>query len=299
MTIEVLEAEKICDGFVFGEGIRWAGDSIIMSDMLGCRVVKIDPDSGSTKTLLELETQPNGLICLEDGAILVTSMFDGKILKLGPDGVTEEVADISDVMTGYLGDIVMSEGGSLYVDDVGSRVLHGELPGKNGRLIHITPDGVVSVCLENLGFPNGVTIAPDGKTLFLVESMADVSTRTTVIKAYNIDANGNLEAGETIIESPGTAFDGMGMDAEGGLWPCVPMQNEVWRVDRSGEITHRISMPGVEPIACAIGGVDGLTMYITASEYSEDNLFNAMMARTIRSSVWRVEVPFSKGGARP
>ncbi|MGH8598860.1 MAG: SMP-30/gluconolactonase/LRE family protein, partial [Gammaproteobacteria bacterium] len=55
-------ARKVAGGLLFGEGIRWTGSAIVLSDMLGRRVVQVDPGSGTVTTLVEVENQPNGLI---------------------------------------------------------------------------------------------------------------------------------------------------------------------------------------------------------------------------------------------
>ena len=299
MSIEELRAEKITEGLVFGEGIRWARDAIVLSDMIGRRVVQVDPASGEIQTLLEVENQPNGLVCMDDGAILVLSMFDRKILRL-QDGDVEVYADLAEVTTGYLGDVVMSSDGSLYVDDIGSRVFHGEPPGKSGRLVRVAPDGEISLPLENLSFPNGVTISADGRRLYLVETMAKLETLSSAINVYEIDPDGQLAEGKRLPELPGKLFDGMSMDDEDGLWPCAPNAHEVLRLDRNGDITHRIAMPGFDPISCTIGGPDGRTMYITGIEdIGDKNMFEEMKAARVRTSIWKVSVPFGAERARP
>ena len=299
MSIKELQAEKIAEGLVFGEGIRWAKDAIILSDMIGRRVVRIDPATGDIQTILTVENQPNGLVYLDDGSILVLSMFDRKILKV-TDGDVRIYADLAEVTTGYLGDVVMTADGSLYVDDIGSRVFHGEPPGSNGRLVRVSPTGEISVQLENLSFPNGVTVSADGRRLYLVETMASTATRSSSINVYDIDSAGALSSGRRLVELPGKIFDGMCMDDEDGLWPCAPSTNEVLRFDSAGQITHRIAMPGINPIACAIGGPDGRTMAITGTEdIGDKNMFEEMRAGRVRASVWTAMVPFARERARP
>ena len=138
--------------------------------------------------------------------------------------------------------------------------------GTNGRLVRVSPKGEISVQLENLGFPNGITFSADGRRLYLVETMASPTARSSSINVYDIDSAGALSSGRRLVELPGKIFDGMCMDDEDGLWPCAPSTNEVLRFDSAGQITHRIAMPGINPIACAIGGPDGRTMAITGTE---------------------------------
>ena len=62
-------ARKVASGLLFGEGIRWTGRAIVLSDMLGKRVVQVDPLAGTVTTLVEIENQPNGLIVRADGSL--------------------------------------------------------------------------------------------------------------------------------------------------------------------------------------------------------------------------------------
>ncbi|MGR9092062.1 MAG: SMP-30/gluconolactonase/LRE family protein, partial [Gammaproteobacteria bacterium] len=96
-------AHRIASGLVFGEGIRWYGASIVLSDMLGKRVVNVDVTSGEVTTVVEIDTQPNGLIVRDDGSLLINSMFDCKLLEFNA-GKLSTYADLSSIATGYLGD---------------------------------------------------------------------------------------------------------------------------------------------------------------------------------------------------
>ena len=288
-----IQATKIAGGLLFGEGIRWTGSSIVLSDMLAGKVVNIDVDSGVVTTLVEIENQPNGLIVLADGALIINSMFDAKLLKLS-QGKLETYADLSALVTGYLGDIVQDAPGGFYVDDVGARVLHGEKPAP-GRLIYVGPDGKQKCVADKLAFANGVVISPDGQRLYLAETM--IST----IKVYDIAADGSLSVGRVFADlSDLSRIDGMTMDAEEGCWACLLDSDRVLRVDRHGQRTHAVVIPGGEPIACTIGGSDGQHMYVTAIEALHGkNIFEEMMARRVRANLWCAPVPFAKGTARP
>lgn len=286
-------ARKVASGLMFGEGIRWRGQSLVLSDMLGRRVVEVDPYTGTVTTLLEVENQPNGLIVRPDGSLLINSMFDRKLLTL-KDGQVGEYCDLSAVATGYLGDIVDDGSGGYYVDDVGARVLHGEKPAP-GRLIYVAADRSIRVARDQLAFANGVVISPDGARLYLAETMI------SAIKVYDIQAAGVLGAGRVVADFSGESrIDGMTMDAEEGCWACLLDRDRVTRVAVGGARTHSVIVPDSEPIACTIGGRSGREIFITAIEALHGkNIFEEMMAKRVRANVWAAEIPFTKGQARP
>jgi sugar lactone lactonase YvrE len=296
MPVEALAARKIADGLVFGEGIRWRQDKIVLSDMLGRRVVSVDPSDGAITTLLEVKEQPNGLAVTDADELLVLSMFDRKILKCSTDGSVTDYADLSSIATGYLGDVVSDDAGNLYVDDVGSRVLHGEAPAANGRIIRVRPDGQAEVLLTDLGFPNGIVITADGKRLYLSQCLS----QPPAIFQYDVEADGALSGGRRFVTPPGTT-DGMGIDDADGVWACVASNDAgVYRYDSSGALTHQILIDGYEPIACSIGGPNGRTMAITGIEALHGkNIFEEMRHNRVRAAVFLADVPFPKLRARP
>lgn len=286
-------ARRVASGLLFGEGIRWTGRSLVLSDMLGKRVVEVDPATGVVSTLVEVDNQPNGLIVRPDGSLLINSMFDRKLLTL-TDGVLAEYCDLSSVATGYLGDIVEDGRGGYYVDDVGARVLHGEKPAP-GRLIYVAPDRSIRVACDQLAFANGVVISPDGQRLYLAETMI------SGIKVYDIGADGALGQGRLHASFVGESrIDGMTMDEEEGCWACLLDTDRVQRVARDGSRSHCVIVPDSEPIACTIGGPSGREIYITAIEALHGkNIFEEMMAKRVRAHVWTATLPVGKGSARP
>ncbi|RJF90274.1 SMP-30/gluconolactonase/LRE family protein [Sphingomonas cavernae] len=292
---KALTARRIAEGLLFGEGIRWRGDEIVLSDMIGERVVAVDPASGAIRTLFDQGIRTNGLVVLDDGSILVLSMYDTKVLKLAPDGAVETYADLSGVATGYLGDVVMHASGDLYVDDVGVRPFHGEPLKQIGRVILVKPDGSLSPVLENLSFPNGIVISADGRTLFLVQSFLSPPS----ITAFNIRADGSLGDPRPFATAE-SLIDGLTADDAGGIWACVPHENEIRRFDSGGEITHRVLFGNYEPIACTIGGPNGTVMAVTAIKSLEGrNIFEEMQAKKVRADIFTVDVPFANRLSRP
>ena len=286
-------ARKLATGLLFGEGIRWTGRAIVLSDMLGRRVVQVDPITGTVTTLVEIENQPNGLIALPNGDLIINSMFDCKLLLLS-EGKISEYCDLSTLATGYLGDIVNDSQGGYYVDDVGARVLHGEKPAP-GRLIYVGADRRAKVVKNQLAFANGVVISPDGRRLYLAETM--IST----VKVYAIGSQGALGEGKIFADFTGTSrIDGLTMDGDDGVWACLLDSDRVVRVGQDGRHTHAVVIPGGEPVACTIGGADGRQLFVAAIEsLAGKNIFEEMMAKRVRANVWTAEVPFAKGSARP
>ena len=292
-----ISSRLLATGLEFGEGPRFHEGKLYLSDMLGRKIYTID-DSGAKDVLLEVEQQPNGMCFLPDGSLIYTSMFDCKLYRYA-DGKTRLFADLSSVMTGYPGDMVIDRAGRVYVDDVGSRVLHGE-PRKPGRLVLVQPDGSVQVVADDIAFPNGIAINSSANSLLISASTE------RILYAFDIAESGELSNRRRILDLTSfsdskdrTACDGLCIDAEDGLWLSL-LDFEVFaRLDRNGTFTHVVHTKG-HATACALGGPDGKTLYLISNEIpAGSTMFKAMMDRKVSCTVSVAKVDIPRGAGLP
>ncbi|TQV92507.1 hypothetical protein V2A60_007189 [Cordyceps javanica] len=299
--VKQLPYEFLADGMYFGESPRFFNGKLYVSDMTGCQIYTIDPSSGNKQILLSVENQPNGMCFAADGSLIYSSMFDAKLYRF-KDGTSELYADMSHVMTGYCGDMVIDKSGRVYVDDVGARVLHGEQR-RAGRLLAVEPDGTVNVAQENLEFPNALMINCAGTSLVLAE------TTTRQLTKYDIRDDGTLHNRQIIWSPPLSAslqdrfstfsIDGGCMDAEDGIWLSMLSYERFIRLDADGHITHQIKVDG-DATACTLGGEDGKTLYLVTNKAPKDeNFFEAMANKHTRCTVGLARVDIPRGTALP
>ena len=132
-----------------------------------------------------MENQPSGLGWLPDGSLLVVSMKDQRLLRVAADGAVSTHADLSDVCGGHLNDMVVDASGRAFVGDFGFDLMGGGAP-SSASVKRVDPDGTVTVVAEDLRFPNGSVITPDGGTLIVGETWGNRFT------AFDIAADGSL-----------------------------------------------------------------------------------------------------------
>ena len=114
---------------------------------------------------------------------------------------------------------------------------------------------------DDLGFPNGMAVTPDGSTLIVAESYAGVLT------AYTIADDGSLADRRVWADLQGAAPDGICVDAEGAVWFAeVPGQRCV-RVAEGGQVLQTIA-GDLGCFSCVLGGLDRRTLYVTAASWS-------------------------------
>src|SRR3989441_12604432 len=159
----------LADGFVFLEGPRWHDGRLFVSDMHDDRVLAVGP-GGRVERILDVPAQPSGLGWLPDGRMLVVSMTDRKLLRVDPGGVVVH-ADLAGIATFHCNDMVVDLQGRAYVGNFGWDYESGA-PQRKAALALVHPDGHVVRAADDLSFPNGTGLTPDGGTLIVGQTFA-------------------------------------------------------------------------------------------------------------------------------
>jgi sugar lactone lactonase YvrE len=244
------------------------------------RTVSRVTTEGEETVVLEVEGQPSGLGWLPDGALVVTSMKDRRLLRVD-DGEVSTLAEIADVCGGHANDLVVDAHGSVFVGDLAFDLMGGGAP-EPTSLKRVDPDGSVHVAADGMWTPNGMAITPDGGTLIVGETLGNRVT------AFDLAPDGSLSnrrawaqfgeppTGGTIEEVLGglsLAPDGCSLDAEEHLWVADGLGGRVVRLAPGGTIVEQIAAPeGMGLFACQLGGADGRTLLMCcAPDFLEHN----------------------------
>ena len=254
------QSTVLLDGLRFGEGPRWRDGRLWFSDMQRYQVMTVDPD-GNAEVVVHVPERPSGLGWRPDGTLLIVSMEDRKLMRhVPPDGL-EEVADLSSVATWHCNDMVVDARGRAYVGNFGSDTLSGDEVSP-AAIALVTEDNEVRMAADNLEFPNGTVITPDGRTLIVAES------RGGRLTAFDVADDGGLSGRRVFADFDEVSPDGICLDAEGGVWVSNPLAPECIRVLEGGEVTDRVSTEH-NTYACMLGGDGGTTLYICSADANE------------------------------
>lgn len=254
-----METKTLIDGLCFAEGPRWHEGRLWFSDMHDYKVLATDLD-GNMEIIAEVSEQPSGLGWLPDGRLLIVSMLDRKLL-VQEDGELSEFANLYDMATYHCNDMVTDNLGRSYVGNFGFDLTENAEPTK-AEIIMVTPDGQPRVVADEVSFPNGTVITPDGKTLIVGETMA---ARLT---AFDIADDGTLSNRRVWAQLEKAIPDGICLDDQGGIWVASPISNEALRVLEGGEVTDRIKVEN-QAFACMLGGEDRKRLFILTAASSD------------------------------
>lgn len=250
--MKTLSTKPFAQDFVFLEGPRWHDGKLWVSDMFGQTVYTLTPD-GARQEIAKFPNRPSGINFLPDGSVVIISMADRKLMKVD-NGSLSEYADLSAALPYDINDCVCAANGDIYVGTFGYDVFAHEEP-RPATLTLVKRDGTIKTVADQVQFPNGAVITPDGKTLVVAETFVGKLT------AFDIQADGSLTNRRSFADLAPYTPDGICLDRDGAIWVAAFEQGEFIRVREGGEITHRIDTGGRRAVACNLGGADGKTLF--------------------------------------
>jgi sugar lactone lactonase YvrE len=190
----------------------------------------------------------NGIVFDRKGIMFVADYVGHNVLKIDPKTKAVSVFAHSDEMN-QPNDLAIAPDGTLYASDPNW--------GKGtGQLWRIGTDGKVTRLAKDMGTTNGIEVSPDGKTLFVNESVQ------RNVWAFPITANG-LGEKRLVKKFDDHGFDGMRCDADGNLYLSRYGKGTVVKMSPGGKILQEIDVLGKSPSNLCFGGPDGRTVYVT------------------------------------
>jgi sugar lactone lactonase YvrE len=250
------EPTLLVDGLRFAEAPRWVGEELWFSDVHAYQLKTVALD-GTVDVVAEVPGRPSGLGALPDGRMLMATALDRRLVAVDGGGSLSQVGDLNGLATGLLNDMVVDGRGRAYVGDTGFDMAAGESPGP-GRVILWEAGREPRVVAEDVVFPNGCVISPDGG-LIICETMAQRISR------FTIGPDGSLGERAVFAELD-TPPDGLCLDAEGAVWAGLPHASAFVRISPDGRIVERLASAFPFAVACALGGPDRRTLFMCSAD---------------------------------
>ncbi|GLW27682.1 SMP-30/gluconolactonase/LRE family protein [Actinoplanes regularis] len=272
------EPEVLLDGVVFGESPRWHDGRLWFSDWGANQVIALD-ENGRPEVMASVPSFPMCIDFLPDGRLLIVDSARQRLLRRESDGSLVTHADLGGISRKPWNDIVVDDRGNAYVNSIGFDFPGGEYA--PGLIVLVTPDGGVVQVAEDLAFPNGMAITPDGRTLIVAESYAERLT------AYRIDPEGLLRDRREWAATPGDHPDGICVDAEGAVWLADVGNQRCLRVREGGEV---LATAGFDrgAFACVLSRGESPRLFVVGQQWGGGG------ERTGR--VWSVPAPAPGAG---
>lgn len=277
------EFEVIFDGGKFCEGPRWRDGSLWFSDIAGGKIWRVKP--GSAPEVVSAAVKgPSGLGFTASGDILVASLLDATVYRIGSDGSAVPFCGPEKHGTWGTNDMA-TIGSRSYVTCSGRKHASGEtlddIAQDTGKILMIDHDtGDCRIVASGYRMPNGIVVASGGTRLIVAELFMKR------LLEFDMAADGTL-SNQRVFAALDCYADGLCIDAEGSVW--VGTGAAFLKVDSSGNVVDSIAFPGWNCVAPALGGNDGRDLFMVLNHNESHDIFNGKTkSQLVRT---RVETP--------
>ena len=262
-----------------------ADDHVYFTDLGNNRIMRLATD-GALTTFRQPSHRANGLIFDSDWRLLACEGGDGDTVLPRVTRTDMETGEIEVLADAYEGkqlhqpnDVTFDGRDRIYFTDRPGPNPTPEQTGVHG-VYRINPDGSIARILTEpeIERPNGIVIAPDDRTLYLLET-AQQEGGARMIRAYDLAEDGTVSNMRVFHDFyPGRSGDGMTIDSEGNLYVAAGLNRlrgtsetvdtvaGVHVFSPTGELIEHIPIPEDTITNAAFGGPDMRTLYVTAGK---------------------------------
>jgi xylono-1,5-lactonase len=244
-------------GAELGEGPVWVqrDQSLWFTDIKKQKVHRFDPASGD-KGSFDAPEQIGFCLPAASGGF-VAGLASGLHRFDEVTGTFSPLAPVETQLPGNrLNDAVTDPSGAMWFGSMDNSEV-----AKSGSFYRYSRGEVRPTGVGDIEITNGPAVSPDGRTLYLVDTLG----RT--ISAASVDDSGALGARRTIITiADGEGFpDGPTVDSQGCIWVSLYAGSEVRRYSPQGELMQRVAFPVPNITKLAFGGPDLRTVFATTA----------------------------------
>ncbi|MFB6782379.1 SMP-30/gluconolactonase/LRE family protein [Streptomyces sp. NPDC056352] len=131
-----------------------------------------------------------------------------------------------------------------------------------GALHVLAPDWATQPVLDGLTQPNGLGWSPDGRTFYLIDTVAHEVNAFDVLPDRLAPTRRRTLA--RFPEAAGVP-DGMTVDSDGCLWIAMWRGGRLFRLSPDGGVLAEVPLPVDQPTSCTFGGPDLDVLYVTTA----------------------------------
>jgi len=194
----------------------------------------------------------NGIRFDKDQNMFVADYAGHKVYRLKNGAKTMEVWAKDSTMN-QPNDLAVSDAGYIYLSDP-------NWSANTGNIWMVSPSGEMRLLEANMGTTNGIEVSPDGKLLYVNESVQ------RKIWKYDILKDGTISNKRPFFSFEDYGMDGMRCDIEGNLYVTRYDKGTVVMLSPKGVLLKEILLKGKKPSNIAFGGKDGRDGYVTMAD---------------------------------
>ncbi|HTC86915.1 MAG TPA: SMP-30/gluconolactonase/LRE family protein [Bryobacteraceae bacterium] len=250
-----IEIQKVATGYAFAEGPAWSPMGfLVFSDIPNNKLMQFTPgelasvyrENSSGATGNRFDAQGRLYTCESHSRRVTRTDKKGKVEVLAERWQGKRLNAPNDLAIRKEGDVYFTDPAFGNQQDTRELDFYG--------IFHISRKGELEVIAKPKGRPNGIALAPDGRTLYV--SNSDEKN----VRAYDLDKNGGASNERTLISGIEGVPDGVCVDEKGNLYVAA---NQIHVYSPQGNPLGNIHTDET-PSNCAFGDPDLGSLYITA-----------------------------------
>lgn len=251
---DLLKVERISSGYRFANAPAWnfKENYLLFSDLPASQVHRWIPGKGVEKSR---EAAASALAFDDRGRLLLCEPSSHRLLRLSSKGDLETLADRfeSHRLNGP-NDLTVRRDGHIYFTDpaFGRYDDNRELPFYG--VYHLTPKLELSAIARLDKRPNGITLSPNGKLLYVA------SSDERAVRVFDLDRSGAASSPRLLITSIEGVPNGLATDERGNIYVAC---DTVAIYSPDGKLLRKIHIPE-PPSNLAFGDPDRQSLYVTA-----------------------------------
>lgn len=276
---------ELANGFRFTEGPLWIekNQTLLFSDIPNNVIYQYQEKTGvslylehsgyTNKVEGDYPLGSNGLLLNSAQQLVLFQQGDRRVAIMDSDLINPK-AKYSTLVGDYLGqrfnspnDGIFDSKGNLYFTDppygLKNKINDVRKQLDFQGIYKVTPQGSLTLLDKTVEFPNGISLSPDEKTLYVGVS----DPLNPIWLAYDVDTNGNLNNKKVLLNA--TQYkkvdehgvpDGMSVHSSGVIFATAP--GGVWLITPQGKVIAKIHT-GQKAANCTLTK-DEKTLFITA-----------------------------------
>jgi gluconolactonase len=269
---------KVVDNVLGPEGPSYIEGNLYFVGWVSNTLSKWD---GKTSTVLN-ETKGcghNGLALTKNKTFLLACTEDpGAIMELDLNGKQLRRWDTDNTGNKFVGginDIVVTANGGAYATVFGP---YGNPPVPTsviGKILYLAPGSEKWIEVANdLNYANGVGVSPDGKTLYVSQTVGNCILKFTINSDGTLSNRSNFALLNVLVpnksQSPWLGPDSMKIDSKGNIYVAQWFGGKILKISPDGKLLHVFEIAAGDGTTNVAFGKDDNELYVTVVKDPKD-----------------------------
>jgi len=211
-------------------------------------------ENGEASIFLQLpgKSVGNGIRFDKEGNMYIADYVEHNVFQV-KKGTSEPIVWAHNPEMSQPNDLTIAPNGTIYLSDP-------NWAESTGRIWMVNASQKIVLLEDNMGTTNGIEVSPDGKKLYVNESIQ------RNVWQYDINADGSLSNKSKFMVFEDFGMDGMRCDSKGNLYITRYDKGTVVIVSPDKKIIKEIQLKGKKPSNITFGGENGKTCFVTMAD---------------------------------